>query len=343
MRERRSAFTLVEMLVALGIIVILATLAVLFLPTANEQTKAARGGELVQQWLLIAKQWALRDQAPRGVRLYVDTNNRVRDIVYIEQPDDFVVRGSFTIPGPTPQTVYATRKVGIGNFTVSGNPPVGAPTLPATAPYFWAFLDPNQMPNYDFTAGETNQADWPVQAGDYFQLKGGPVHRIQAVIQDQTTQKYTLLQLASAYPNALGAPFDSNTVYTDQYRIIRQPRRVRDQKALEMPKDIVIDTNQSRNLPAFTAIGSSPPISYPLAGQCDIVFAPNGAVIGAGAAADRIFLYVRDSSQDNVTAGSPTLIGINCRTGFISSYPVNADTSLGDAYYFTKDTRATGL
>src|SRR5438552_11730667 len=95
--KHRSAFTLVELLVVITLIMILAGLAAAFLPTIGDSARQAQAASMLQQWILTAKQKALRDQVPCGLRLipYTDpttgvTNlNQVRECKYIEQPDDF--------------------------------------------------------------------------------------------------------------------------------------------------------------------------------------------------------------------------------------------------------------
>lgn len=76
---RRSAgFTLVELLVAVAILIILAAIVVAFLPNVLEQDRPARGADRLQEVLLIARQRAVRDRAPRGVRIQpVDISLRV--------------------------------------------------------------------------------------------------------------------------------------------------------------------------------------------------------------------------------------------------------------------------
>jgi prepilin-type N-terminal cleavage/methylation domain-containing protein len=65
----RTGFTLVEMLVVLVLILVLAGIAILIAPKVNERRKPANGAGQLQQALLMAKQRAFRDQAPRGVRI----------------------------------------------------------------------------------------------------------------------------------------------------------------------------------------------------------------------------------------------------------------------------------
>src|SRR5215831_9635162 len=90
---RRRAFTLVEMLVAIGILTVIATLSIAIIPKIQERTKASKAGDQIQGWLLISKQMAQRDRLPTGVRLLVEpaspTTFFVRTLQYIQQPDKF--------------------------------------------------------------------------------------------------------------------------------------------------------------------------------------------------------------------------------------------------------------
>src|SRR5919109_3199681 len=99
--EPRDGFTLIELLVVIALLLVLAGLVVLFLPRVQESQRAARGGTITQGTLQIARQRAVRDQAPRGVRLMVDlSTGYVAALQYIEQPDDFS-GGYLTTSGPT--------------------------------------------------------------------------------------------------------------------------------------------------------------------------------------------------------------------------------------------------
>jgi type II secretory pathway pseudopilin PulG len=94
--KHRSAFTLIELMVVIILIMILAGLSVAFLPTIGDAARQANGAVRLQQWILVAKARAMRDQIPIGVRLvpYTDPVTgfvSVRQCQYIEQPDDFGV------------------------------------------------------------------------------------------------------------------------------------------------------------------------------------------------------------------------------------------------------------
>src|SRR5206468_754785 len=86
---RRAGFTLVELLVVTGVILVLMTLAVAFVPRTMEQQRVTRAATQVQGWLALSKQWALRDRAQCGLRLAYDSTNRVTTLYYIAQPDDW--------------------------------------------------------------------------------------------------------------------------------------------------------------------------------------------------------------------------------------------------------------
>ncbi len=73
MRKPRPAFTLTELLVVMALMAVMATFAIAFFPNAASSQREARAAQNVQGWLNIAKQRALRDQAPRGLRLWIKT------------------------------------------------------------------------------------------------------------------------------------------------------------------------------------------------------------------------------------------------------------------------------
>src|SRR4051812_4681151 len=86
----RAAFTLIELIVVITLILFLAGMLVAFMPTATTQQREANAGGAVQGWLTVARQRALRDQAPRGLRLWNKNQNlRISECQYIEQPDLF--------------------------------------------------------------------------------------------------------------------------------------------------------------------------------------------------------------------------------------------------------------
>jgi len=122
------------MLVVMGIILILATLGVAYLPKMSDNQKRTRAVDLVSQWLLTAKERAKRDRLPTGVRLLYDPNNLtlVSQLQYVQQPDpitggQLVYYASVPAPagyfGPIANNIYV-----IGGICLSATPsPEGAP------------------------------------------------------------------------------------------------------------------------------------------------------------------------------------------------------------------------
>ncbi len=93
----RRGYTLVELLVVMSLMILLAALAVgvSYSGMVGSQ-KVISGADRASGWLLIAKQRALRDGAPRGVRFFLSaatapaTGFVSTEAQYIEQPDVWV-------------------------------------------------------------------------------------------------------------------------------------------------------------------------------------------------------------------------------------------------------------
>jgi prepilin-type N-terminal cleavage/methylation domain-containing protein len=167
-RATRAAFTLIELIVVITLILVLAGMGVLFLPSIGESARAAQGGTMLQQWVLTAKQKALRDQVPCGIRLVpyrdpvtgaMDYAN-IRECQFIELPDDF----------------------GVGPSTTKGN-------LSGTVGLTFVDID--------------MQLTDQIAAGDYLEvLGGGEPHRITAITHNGASTK---LSLANALPYTIHA------------------------------------------------------------------------------------------------------------------------------------------
>ena len=82
---KRRAFTLVEMLVVIAIMVALAGITVAFLPR-RESRLATEGAEQLQTFIASARSRALRDQSPRGVRFLQDSFGHLTQVQLLEVP-----------------------------------------------------------------------------------------------------------------------------------------------------------------------------------------------------------------------------------------------------------------
>jgi prepilin-type N-terminal cleavage/methylation domain-containing protein len=136
----RRGFTLIELLVVMALLLVLLGLTIAFVPRFQENQRVSQGASTVQSALMIAKQRALRDRSPRGVRLQPGTNNAlwVTDLQYIEQPEDF--------SGGTAETASDNATV----VTFQG---------------------------VDLTGGSSDPTLWDVQPGDYLEIRGGGLIR----------------------------------------------------------------------------------------------------------------------------------------------------------------------
>jgi prepilin-type N-terminal cleavage/methylation domain-containing protein len=182
--DSRPAFTLVEMLVVVSILLIITVAVVAVAPRFTDDRKLARAADQMAQILLTVKQRAKRDLVPTGVRLYPDPqhNGLVTRLQYIQQPDDFspaAVPGSTPVPGPSTVTLGYTANSNVfaiasANPQVTSWSPANWPAAAWTGSVLVASsLNPTTgLPTVDFTGGYGDWTLWPVQPGDYLKVKG---------------------------------------------------------------------------------------------------------------------------------------------------------------------------
>ncbi len=89
----RSGFTLIEMLVVMTLILALAALGVMMLPSWEKSERVSNGAAGLQSWFTMARQRALLDRSGRGLRLMQDPDNAnfYSRAQFIEQPDDYII------------------------------------------------------------------------------------------------------------------------------------------------------------------------------------------------------------------------------------------------------------
>jgi prepilin-type N-terminal cleavage/methylation domain-containing protein len=301
----RAAFTLIEMLVVITIIVLLASLALLVAPSFGEQQKTSLGASSVQGWLFVAKQRAYRDGLSRGVAFIPDPGSPgglwVRQMAYIEQPDDFPPGGGL-VTSATGNSVALSVPAGmdISTFiqpgdlfvlTKYGPPPevhriaaVGSPNLltlqdPVSAPI------PPGAPNYNIIRGPRALAGEPL------------LNLTQDVIVDFST------------PAGFSGPLSQTSQGV-------------------LPPTMTLQTtagNAQAWYVLFTPTG--------------------GLQLNTGNTAGKVTLWVRDSIKDSVTDGQPTLITVYAHSGAIGAFPINTDSTLGNGslYYFTQNGLNSGM
>jgi prepilin-type N-terminal cleavage/methylation domain-containing protein len=325
----RGGFTLIELLVVIGLMLVLAALAVLIIPSISTDQQATTAASQLQAWLNIAKERAARDRAPRGVRLLPGTANPVfvTDLVFLVQADDYYL-GTAQLAYPNPAS--GTKRTIYSRATLTNNAAANTGTVTFNM-YDPATLQSNQvaMPR-TLTGGQNNVNLYPVQPGDHIIFDGGStVYQILTVTGPTGPARGGTLTTTPAFPATLVGAGGYNT---ENYRIIRQPRPDGDEP-MQLPVNIIIDVSAKNLGYDLPAIANTTGI--------DIMFAPDGRVIGPLAGYDKIILWVRDSTVD-LDQNDPTLVVIYPRTGLIAAQPVdlsnyNSVTKLNPTpYTFTK-------
>jgi prepilin-type N-terminal cleavage/methylation domain-containing protein len=333
---RRRGFTLIELLVVMGIIAALATMLVVLAPAFGDRQRSSRGASMLQSWLNLAKQRAIRDRRPVGIRLpHTDTTAYITELQYIEVPDEGV-GGTIMFP-----------------FVSNGTPDYQSVAFLTTAPFTpntLPFPSPPNRGNPQFSPAAT------IQTGDVISFPDRPmesyqprriVPSVQPVVQDGTDDGVTLISSSGSppvytYKLHLDAPLPALAFTTTTHVITRKARPVVGEPVLQLPKDIAIDVSNNATVNSgptwyrmFPPTGNTGGL-YPF----DILFSPSGQVIGnEGNLGSRICLWVRDASLNTtgpnvgndplqtdptvLPPGVNTLITVYTRTGHVTSHPVD--------------------
>jgi prepilin-type N-terminal cleavage/methylation domain-containing protein len=325
---RRGAYTLIELLVAIAIILALAALAAAFLPRVNGNQNLIRSMDQLEQWLLTAKMRAKRDGLATGLRFNPDPNNpgMFSEVQYIQQPEP--LSGGWISATATPNS----KPYGSGTPPLYLNGGILLSASNGTVTFY----------NVDFYNGQsTVPTDWLVQPGDFLEVQGGSLYYIGAVVPPPSGQPATQLALGPTNPSP--PPYTHPNAYeqsltiaapTTNYRIFRQPRLLTGEAPLELPHNFVVDGSNSAlfNIPLRSVPGA------PYGGYEEILFAPSGAVTGHGASNGKIYVAVHEVGQTDLNLYG--IIAVQTRTGFIGAYNVAPGN---DPLLYAEEGRNSGL
>ena len=337
----RPAFTIVELLVAMALAVTLLGLAVaVSQSSAFDSYKTVGAADRFSQWMLVAKNRALRDRAPRGVRLIMDsTGSTCREIAYIEMPEAYVVP-----PGARLALVYSASgsplTITDKQVFLTG---VSYADFSASVAIGDLFTIPELGGAYkiDVIADASGYAATSKPAGATIELQIGT---LAPPIADRLAR---LPDLGAAYSPA--PTTNMNPVYvTSNFGIYRQARPLLGEPTQQLPAGMVIDLASSVKNPGPPKYDHNIPL---VAGNRDILFAPSGEVMFASEGL--IICLMRDINRNpaaidlmNQTdldkAGQMILVAIYAKTGAIATQNV-APISQNDPYKFAKDGINTGL
>lgn len=319
--SRRRGFTLVEMLVAMALAIVILGLAIGISQTgAFDSYKTVGAADRLSQWMLVAKNKALRDRAPRGIRLISDTTNPdfIKEIAYIEQPDPIPSNGplllgsrlTFYYPCRVTQTTMPANTT--YDFDTLTPIAMGAPAAPAQRGVYLSFTTA-QLTEFAATVQPNDLISIP-ELRSVLRL-GNPTHLVNPAVPPgpNTAPNATILlnvQIQSlpdlgrsvfSYHNSStnnGAAHPSvpqsaqpnpthGTLSVTSFSIIRAPRPVLGEPTQQFPTGMAVDVRTSVPNPApppatIPVLTSlNPPSADPTTLNRDILFSPTGEVIGA--------------------------------------------------------------
>ena len=316
--------------------------------------RTVSSADRVSGWLILAKQRALRDLRPNGVRFIGRQEVAggpviVGEAQYIETPELFV---------PNPNSVPERPQLAIVNETTPGSLPFLYYTAPA--------------PN---TAALKNELDQRVNA--YDRLITTDLISVNYVLiarPDAAAVNLTIPGRPGTVPGyrlpvsdavrldlkqRLGATVSTNSttpaILTYGFSFQGQPQPVLGEPVLQITNPMVIDVRITSDPAATTTTGVNLVADPFIAGQYnfDVVFKPSGPLLNGSGGVACLWLRNKDTLRDETgdpasnprgffdKAGQQLLVVISSRTGLISTQPVNDDAA--NPYRFATDGKNNGV
>ena len=365
----RRGFTLIEMLVVLGISLLLAAIAagVGYSGMIGSQ-RTVSSADRVSGWLILAKQRALRDQRPSGVRFIGKSvgGNLIActEAQYIETPEPWVPSA-------------AARLVIVRPVNDPYNEPANAPALKI----YFASTNVNDISELIQRVHENDRIVLHDLIAASYQITGDdPTEAANPVPNDPglTGYQFALIPLGSGslidLSQRLAAGFSpdagggatppgvrkSAVVLQVGIGFQSQPQPVLGEPLLQITDPMMID---ARVGDAATSSVTSTTIGVNLAIDpsgtsygFDVIFNPSGQLQAASNSGGVVCLWLRNKdtlrdSTNDVTAnprvgsnfdlaGEQLLVVISTRTGLISTQPVNNGAN---PYLFAQDGKNNGV
>ena len=317
----RPGFTLVELLVAIGLILVLLGL-VLAVDSSGitDSYKTVGAADRVSGWLIIAKSNAQRTKRPAGVRFLVGANNQLREAQYIEVPDPY-----------TPLPATAATPVVLPRLLCMNTSGSGARRVFITDTNT-ADLTTSVFPGDMLSIPEFNTLHTVVGFGPPF----GPPPATPPPASLPPGSVEVFIRIPSLLPNV---PQGTEPTYaTTGFGFHRLPQPAIGEPTLQLTGDMVVDGQICQ-----------PAMGGPTGTSFDLLFAPSGEVINASSG--RTVFWVRDvrlpfvitgTRQQYEEAGQMALIVVYSKTGAIATQPVLMPPN-PDPYAATRDAVNTGL
>lgn len=334
----RRAVTLLELLVVIGIILAIAALAAGVLPALRQKNNSAKAAAQVQGYLSISKQQAIRDRAPRGIRLVQDPlePNVIRALQYIEVPDPTRFEQDPAAPQQPYIVISQTAAGDTDNFSVSiTNTRSNWDTVGALPGDYLVVTKNNGTNSY------------------FFEIQSLSNSPLSAVVKARSG-------LQALFPPASPSPLVSGP--ESDFLVIRRARPLVGEPAIQLPPQMTIDLRYcavGKPQPALAPVTYYDQLNVPIClnsgyegGQAmlDILFSADGELLGT--VTDKLILCVK---PEDGAAGEPTLVVLYARTGAIilQSASVNTLPPVGSfavpspqfdsLFLFTEDGANSGL
>ena len=286
--RNRSAFTLVELLIVITIIVVLLAMTALTVKFSNESDRVRGAARQIQSFLSGARDRAIYAEEPRGVRFFVSPEN-----------SRAVTAMAYIAPGGTWSSPENSTGVSLERFDINGDGDLLDNNLefPTRSGVF------RDEPDVFVVHGKQNPGWWNLKKrgwlvnGLRIRIPKGPTgnwYQIDTSLIDitmaPTADQYLLLTI----PYADGGDAGQQIAHGELSYEIELPARLLPQDPSILPESVVIDLDGSKIPPSWQL---APATGAQYSGYMDVVFSSRGNIVGGSAGAGVIHLYVADAED----------------------------------------------
>ena len=371
----RGAFTLVELLVVLGIMLVLMSLAVVMATSGIlDNHRLSAGSDRVSGWLLQARAKAFRDRLPRGIRFVPNAQGFVTEAQFIEVPEAYVPNPNANDNGLRLVLSYRQQIGPGGPYQVVKEAYIIGP-IAELASAFNEVANGDTLKLASFTTLHRITGLTPIPNLSV-QWNGMPTTMQALQINFLPTVKLPDLGPFTVQEQPTPpAPGDTRNLQyiTTQFSFLRQARPMLGEQPLKLSSNTIIDFS----VVPYPIPGPPPSTGYlyhsicnlnVLSGGYDVLFSPNGELLNSSG---NVILWVRRDDLSTIVpavrggglpqapspvptelrsryenAGEMAMITVYSKTGAVATHPVKLperDEVYSDPTAFTKDGIASGL
>lgn len=320
-RDPRDAFTMIELLIVITILLLLTTFTAVAIDFTFQAERVRSGARQVQSLLVGARDRAVFTREARGVRFILDQdpeNGRmVSSMIYVGASDPWN-EGHITLMRPD-----FNRDGLVDDLDGDGNPETEIYMIEGSLETLWAklkdrgYLGLYEDRNFNNTLdpGEDENGNGLLDL-DAPRMKipgdnSGTWYTVITYWLGRDATRPNRLQLISPYRDPGTTPADQIIAFEgtgpNTYILELPPRILPDVEPVLLPENVVIDIDASSVPGAWRPGDSTATHLAPCSGRMDVMFSPRGTVTGPEAAAGIIHFYVgqRDDTFAAMTAPAP--------------------------------------